>query len=460
MRFVRAAVCGLVVLGAAVAEAAERPNVVLVLADDLGWGELGCYGNPRAITPNLDRFAAEGLRLTDCHSASSVCSPSRSAILTGRMPYRNGVFTWIPEGSPIHLRADGRTLPALLRSAGYDTCHVGKWHLNGTFNAPGQPQPSDHGYDWWLGTQNNAAPSHDHPTNFVRNGEAIGRADDYSAPFVVSEAVGWLRRRPDPGRPFLLAVWTHEPHFPISSDARFEARHAMVDDAVERTYLANVTQLDDAFGHLMHAIDDLGIRERTLVIFTSDNGPEGNGTSGPGRGITGGLRGRKRSMYEGGHRVPGMIRWPGHVSPGTTSDVPVIGTDLFPTILEAANVAAPDGVTLDGASLLPLIAGGSPVRSKPLCWRWGNKIAYREGDWKIVTDDPPRSAELYDLAADRDETRDRAADEPARVTAMLARLAAYLNEVEADGPDWWKTEPMNPVHGAKPAAQRRPTPVR
>ena len=237
-----------VAVPAAVAGDAARPNVVVFLADDLGYGELGCYGNRQAVTPNLDRFATEGLRLTDCHSASSVCSPSRTAILTGRTPWRTGVFTWIPEGSPIHLRATEKTLPALLRAAGYDTCHVGKWHLNGLFNSPEQPQPNDHGYDHWMATQNNAAPSHAHPENFVRNGEAVGRADDYSAPFIAREAATWLRSRKDPKRPFFLAVWTHEPHYPIASAPRYEEQHAAVGDPAERTYRANVTQLDDAFG--------------------------------------------------------------------------------------------------------------------------------------------------------------------------------------------------------------------
>jgi arylsulfatase A len=416
-------------------------NIVVFLADDLGYGELGCYGNPQAVTPNLDRFAGEGLRLTDCHSASSVCSPSRTAILTGRTPWRTGVFTWIPEGSPIHLRASEKTLPALLRAAGYDTCHVGKWHLNGKFNSPEQPQPNDHGYDHWLGTQNNAAPSHDHPTNFVRNGEPVGRADDYSAPFIVTEAATWLRERKDPQRPFFLAVWTHEPHYPIASAPRYEEQHAALSDPVERTYRANITQFDDAFGRLMKTLDDLGVRDTTLVFFTSDNGPEGDGAKGPGRGLTGGLRGRKRAMEEGGHRVPGIVRWPGHVKPGTTSDVPVIGTDIFPTALAAAGVPLPDDRTIDGANLMPLFAGGAVERRSPLYWRWGGKVAYREGDWKIVTSDPPKGAELFNLAVDRAEAHDLAAKEPERVSGMLERLAAFTAEVEAEAPDWWRKEP-------------------
>ena len=416
--------------------AAERPNIVLFLADDLGYGELGCYGNAAAITPNLDRFAAEGLRFTDCHSASSVCSPSRSSLLTGRTPYRNGVVTWIPEGSPIHLRTSEVALPKLLRAAGYDTCHVGKWHLNGKFNAPEQPQPDAHGYGWWLATQNNAAPSHAFPANFVRNGTAIGKVDDYSAPFIAREAVTWLREKRAADKPFFLAVWTHEPHYPIASAERYEKLHAGIADPEERTYRANVTQLDGAFGTVMKALDELGVADDTLVFFTSDNGPEGEGDKGPGRGLAGPLRGRKRSMYEGGHRVPGIVRWPGKVEPGATSDLPVIGSDFFPTVLAAAGLEPPAGVTLDGANLLPALAGGPVERTVPMYWRWDGKLAWREGDWKIVADETLDKPELYDLSADLAERTDLAAREPERLSEMMARLRAYQAEVEAEGPTW------------------------
>jgi len=436
---------------ASVAAADPRPNIVLVLADDLGYGELGCYGNAAAVTPHLDRFAAQGLRLTDCHSAGSVCSPSRSALLTGRHPYRNGVFTWIPEGSPIHLRRSEQALPKLLRAAGYDTCHVGKWHLNGLFNDAAQPQPSDHGYAWWLGTQNNAAPSHAFPDNFVRNGRPVGRVEEYSAPFVAREAVTWLEEKRDRSKPFFLAVWTHEPHYPIASADRYETQHAGIADPEERTYRANVTQLDDAFGTVMQSLDALGLAENTLVIFTSDNGPEGDGAKGPGRGLAGGLRGRKRSMYEGGHRVPGMVRWPVRIEPGQTSDLPVVGSDFFATMLAAAGVAAPAGVKLDGVD----IRGPAVEQVRPLFWRWGGKVAYREGNWKIVVDESFEKPELYDLATDRAEAHDLAALEPERLAAMMARLRAHTAEIEAEGPDWWRTQPLNGP-AKPPEKQRKP----
>ena len=421
-------------------QAAPPPNIVLFLADDLGYGELGCYGNHGAITPNLDRFAGEGMLLTDCHSASSVCSPSRSSLLTGRMPYRNGVFTWIPEGSPIHLRTTERSLPTLLKAAGYETCHVGKWHLNGRFNMDDQPQPHHHGYDWWLATQNNAAPSHAFPENLVRNGRPIGKADDFSAPFVVREAVTWLETRHDRTKPFFLAVWTHEPHYPIASAERYERQHARVADPEERTYRANVTQLDDAFGSLMQSLDRLGVRDSTLVFFTSDNGPEGAGDKGPGRGLAGPLRGRKRSMYEGGHRVPGLIRWPGRVEAGSRSDQPVIGSDFFPTALRAAGVAIPDDRPIDGVDIF----GPVGERAAPMYWRWGGFVAYREGPWKLVADESLATPELYNLATDRAESHDLASREAERCAAMLSRLEMLTAEIEAEGPDWWRGHDFTP----------------
>jgi arylsulfatase A len=435
--------CFITVATAFASPAARRPNIVLFLADDLGYGELGCYGNEAAITPNLDRFARDGLRLTDCHSACPVCSPSRAAILTGRHPYRTGVFTWIPEGSPIHLRTSEIAIPTVLRDAGYDTCHVGKWHLNGRFNRPEQPQPNDHGYAWWLATQNNAAPSHAFPDNFVRNGESIGKADDYSALFVAKEAVSWLTKKRDPHKPFFLAVWTHEPHYPIASAARYEQLHTGINDPAERTYRANVTQLDDAFGMVMQALDDVGAADDTLVFFTSDNGPEGDGAKGPGRGLTGGLRERKRSVYEGGHRVPGLVRWPGRIQPGAESDLPVIGSDVFPTVLAAAGLAPPAGRKLDGVNLLPALGGSSIERPEPLYWRWGGKVAYREGDWKLVADEALAKPELYNLATDRAEAHDLAEREPQRLAGMLERLRAHTAEIEAEGPDWWREQDWN-----------------
>ena len=430
------------------------PNIVIFLADDLGYGDLGCYGHPIIQTPNLDAFAKQGTRLTQCYAACAVCSPSRSAILTGRTPYRNGVFTWIPEGREIHLRTSEIALPKLLKERGYATCHVGKWHLNGHFNKPTQPQPNDHGYDWWLATQNNAAPSHENPSNFVRNGQPVGKLEGYSAPLIVDEATTWLRQHRDKSKPFLLSVWTHEPHYPIKSSPEFKAKYPDLTDDVQREHHANVTQLDHAFGKLMRTLDELKLADNTVVFFTSDNGPEGDGIKSPGRGSTGGLRGRKRAVYEGGIRVPGIVRWPGKTQPGSTSDVPVIGSDLFVTAVGIAGAKLPTDRILDGGNLLAAIEGRAVERARPLYWRCviapgPLKTAMRIGDWKILADEPLTQFELYDLKKDPQEKTDLSAAQPAKLAEMKAALVRLNTEIEAEGPDWWKTNDQSEKKAAK-----------
>jgi arylsulfatase A len=439
------ALATLVAWGATLVADEARPNVIIFLADDLGYGDLGCYGHTVIKTPHLDRFAREGMRFTQCYAASPVCSPSRAAILTGRTPYRNGVFTWIPAESFLHLRTSEITLPKLLREAGYCTCHVGKWHLNGNLLDPKQPQPSDHGYDWWFATQNNARPSHRNPDNFVRNGQPVGELEGYSALLVVQEAIQWLRKHRDPRKPFFLTVWTHEPHLPIESAREFLALYPdlLRSDPDCAQHHANVSQLDHAFGNLMLTLDELGLRNNTLVVFTSDNGPEGDGTKRRTRGSTGGLRGRKRSLYEGGIRVPGIIRWPNRIAPDTICDTPIIGSDLFPTVLAAAGVAAPKDRTLDGVNLLPLLAGKPLTRPIPMYWRYHAapgpfKVAMRDGDWKILADLSFTQFELYHLGNDPKETQNLADKHPDKLDELRDRLRKLHDEIEKEGPDWWK----------------------
>lgn len=427
----------------------DQPNFVVFLTDDQGWGDLACYGHPVIKSPNLDQFAAEGLRLTQCYAACSVCSPSRSAILTGRTPYRNGVWRWIPSGSQYHLRESEITIASLLKQRGYETCHAGKWHLNGKFNSDAQPQPDDHGYDHWLATQNNAAPNHMNPVNYVRNGEEVGRMEGPSAVIAASEAVSWLKARKDPKTPFFITVWTHEPHLPIESAPQYMEPYADIEDEGLRQHHGNITQLDDAFGQLMAAIDEMGYRDNTVVFYTSDNGPEGNGIKGRTRGSTGGLRGRKRHTHEGGIRVPGIIRWPGHIAAGSTSDTPVIGSDIFATICEITDIPVPDDRTIDGASLLPLFDGKPIVRNQPLYWR--NHLAPQEfrvgmriGDWKIVGSDDLTSFELYNIATDPHETKDLADSELKRFAELKQRLIDHDASVLAEGPDWWKDDVQKP----------------
>jgi len=428
--------------------AEQPPNFVVFLTDDQGWGDLGSYGNPVLKTPNLDAFARQGMRFTQCYAGSAFCSPSRSAILTGRTPYRNGVFTWIPEQDEVHLRRSEITIATLLHERGYNTCHVGKWHLNGYFNSPKQPQPNDHGYDHWFATQNNAAPNHKNPTNFVRNGEPVGPLHGFSSILVAEEGVNWLRTKRDPKRPFFITIWTHEPHLPIESDPKFMALYEGDPDL--KQHHGNISQMDHAFGIVMRALDDLQLAENTFVIFTSDNGPEGRlddngmplGRNKRTRGSTGGLRGRKRDVYEGGIRVPGIVRWPGHVRSGSVSDEPVIGSDIFATICEIADIPVPQDRTIDGASMLPALAGKPIQRSVPLYWRCniarGPKTAMRIGDWKILADEALTKFELYNVQQDPTESHEQSAAAPAKLAEMKAAFQKLNAEIEAEGPGWWK----------------------
>lgn len=443
----------------------DAPNVVVMLADDLGYSDLGCYGNTAIKTPNLDRLAAEGLRLTDCYAAAANCSPARTGLMTGRTPWRVGIHNWIPMLSPVHLRKEEITVATLLRRAGYATCHVGKWHLNGRFNMPGQPQPGDHGFDYWFSTQNIALPSHHNPDNFVRNGRPVGRLEGYSAQIVADEAIGWLKdlraKRPEERKPFFLFVCFHEPHEPIATDPEFAAFYPSPGDPSRADFCGNITQMDAATGRLLRCLDELGLRLSTLVFFTSDNGPaitpiHPHGSAGP-------LRDKKGSLYEGGIRVPGIVRWPGHTRPGTVSHEPVCGVDLLPTLCEAARVAVPDDRAIDGASWLPIFEGKPIQRTTPLYWQFNRahskpKVAMRIGDWKVLAylDAPelkpgvdqtaeeqkrfktaePTTFELFNLRRDVGETTDLAGREPERLAAMSAQLKRLYHEVRAESPVW------------------------
>jgi len=451
--------CSVFVDSCAVAQAAAEsetsggkrsttPNIIVFLTDDQGWGDLGCYGHPILKTPNIDRFSSQGMRFTQCYAASAFCSPSRSAILTGRTPYRNGVFTWLPERDPVHLRQSEITIASLLKQHGYTTCHVGKWHLNGFFNSPQQPQPNDHGYDHWFATQNNAAPNHKNPVNFVRNGEPVGPLKGFSSILVVEEGIRWLEQHRDQSKPFFMTVWTHEPHLPIESDPNFMALYEGDDDL--KQHHGNISQMDHAFGKLMQALDEQKLTDDTFVIYTSDNGPEGRlnkdgfpiGRNKRTRGSTGGLRGRKRDVYEGGIRVPGIVRWPGRVPAGSQSDQPIIGSDVFSTVCDIVNTPVPVDRTIDGVSLLPVFDGDTIDRPVPLYWRCyiakGPITAMRIGNWKILADEALTEFEMYNIDADPHEKENLVEKMPGKFQEMRTAFVKLNLEIEAEGPPWWK----------------------
>jgi arylsulfatase A len=421
---------------------ASRPNIVIVLCDDLGYGDLSCYGHPHIKTPHLDKFAAEGLRLTDCYAAAPVCSPSRAGMLTGRTPYRCGIYDWIPANSPMHLKKTEQTVAQLLRDSGYATCHSGKWHCNGKFNSPEQPQPNDHGFEHWFSTQNNASPSHHNPENFVHNGEPVGPLEGYSSELIVTEAINWLGTKWDSTKPFCLFVWFHAPHEPIATAPEFMKIYESKKEAI---YYGNVTQMDHEFGRLMKTLDQMNLRDKTFVMFTSDNGPETlNRYRGANRsfGSPGSLRGMKLHMYEGGIRVPGIIRWPGKTKPGSVCHEPVNGTDILPSLCEMAGVEVPKDRPIDGTSFLPIFQGKKLNRQVPLYWQYDHAlskpftIAIRQGDWKILSNNEMTKCELYNLRKDIAEQHNLTESQPERLEAMKKVLAKLHSEIDAEGPVW------------------------
>lgn len=426
-------------LSGRLAAAAPRPNIVVLLCDDLGYGDLGCFANAHVRSPNLDRLAAEGLKLTHCYSASPVCSPSRAGLMTGRVPNRLGIRDWIPANSGIFLRPAEVTIAQRLKAAGYRTCHAGKWHLNSKTDGS-EPAPGDFGFDHWLYTQNNAAPNHLNPTNFIRNGTRAGRLEGPSSHVVVAEALRFLEA--NRGQPFFLNLWFHETHELVAAADEFLKLYPEETNLDRRHYYADVSQMDAAVGKLLKYLDDHGLRDNTLVFFSSDNGPETLNrykTATRSYGSPGPLRGMKLHVTEAGYRVPGIVRWPGHIKPGSVSTEPVGSVDLLPTLCALAGAKLPEGRALDGADLSPLFDGKPVKRPHPLYWQYDFAIskpwvvAMRDGPWKLLANAALDQFELYNVADDAGEKTNRATQEPERVRRMASEMKRLHAEIAAEG---------------------------
>ena len=444
---------------------AAPPNVLLINADDLGFGDLACYGHPVVRTPHLDQLAREGLRFTRFYAASALCSPSRAALLTGRAPYRTGIRSWIPGGSGIFLPRTERTLAAVLRDAGYATALVGKWHLNSDLGDPAQPQPRDHGFDSAYGHNAFQTPTNRNPDNLYRDGVRLPAQPGYTAQLYADESIRWLEARAADRRPFFLYLAPAEPHTPIENPPEYDALYAAftrgpvvpIPSGGARVpeellvargpgeYYANLTYLDAQLGRVLAALDRLGLRDSTLVIFTSDNGPVTSAWQNwyevNAYGETGGLRGRKHHLYEGGLRVPAIVRLPGVVPAGAVSAAPVSALDLFPTLVRLCGAAVPTDRALDGEDIGALLRGGPPPGPRRFHWALpnptGKEYAYRDGDWKLLLDSAQRPIELYDLARDPLELTNRLAAEPERAAALAAAFRARHAAILAD--------PLRPV---------------
>ncbi len=430
-----------------------RPNVILCMTDDQGWADAGFQGHEVLKTPQLDALAARGMVLTRFYAQSPVCSPTRASCLTGQHPVRLG----IPGANSGHLPEDTPQLATMLRAAGYATGHFGKWHL-GTLtrevvdsNRGGRKQhdahhapPWERGFDVCFSTeakvptadpmQTPGEPEKPYGTRYWRGpGEAVtdNLAGDDSR-VIMDRVLPFVRDCADRQQPFFAVVWFHAPHLPLVATAANRAPYAELPQA---DYYGALAGVDQQMGRLAMTLDELGIATDTLLWFCSDNGPErdrGGSTHGPADdgtntalGSAAPLRGRKRSLHEGGIRVPAFVVWPGEVPAGTRRDSTACTVDYLPTIAELLHLDLPD-TSLDGVSLAGLIRGADWQRPRPLGFRAGPQSAWIDGDHKLIRRRADEPFELYDLETDPAESRDLADQDPERASRLREDLEAWL----------------------------------
>jgi arylsulfatase A-like enzyme len=390
--------------------AAEKANIIFILADDLGYADVGCYGQGLIQTPNIDKLAKQGTRFTQCYAGSTVCMPSRCALMTG---YHTGHARLRVNSNKVTLKSGDVTVAKILHDVGYVTGLVGKWGL-GNQGTPGEPMKQ--GFDYSFGYLDHTH-AHDYWTDHLfRNGRRIAKATNvYSHDLCAAESLDFIRREKE--KPFFLYAAFTLPHGFI--DPPNDEPYGKEDwPSINKKYAAMITRLDKTVGEMMALLDELKLREKTIVFFSSDNGPDTF------RGYSdynevgenelfdsnGQLRGIKRDLYEGGIRVPMIVRWPGKVPAGVTSDQIWAFWDFLPTAAEIAGAAPPKGI--DGVSVLPALLGQSNIEHSPLYWEFyerGFEQAARVGDWKAVRHVPGKALELYNLKKDLEEQEDVAA---------------------------------------------------
>ena len=423
----------------------RKPNILLILLDDLGWMDLGCQGNPRVDTPHIDRLAQQGMRFTDAYAAAPVCSPTRAAVLTGLSPARLRITNhipdqkgFIPDGAKVlpaemldHLPLERVTVAERLQEAGYATGFFGKWHLAGRAGPEGKGlvefYPEHQGFTVNVGGCSHAGP----PTYFDPyriHTLPNRRPGEYLPDRMADEVIQFMRTHRD--GPFLAFLWEYAVHYPMEAPTDLVKKYkSRVGPGVKDPRYAAMTEaMDAAIGKILTALDDLGLRDNTLVIFTSDNGPFlGVADAKP-------LRSGKGYLYEGGIRVPLIVRWPAHVRPGSVCSAPVISMDFYPTILEAAGISQDVSEPLDGESLMPLLKQAGALKRQAIYFHYPNYAfhrsnrlgsAIRRGDYKLIEFFDDASVELYNLRDDVGETQDLSAKRPEVATSLRSELVRW-----------------------------------
>ena len=438
---------------ALVVQAPQRPpNILVIVADDMGYGDVGAYGGTDIPTPNVDALAAGGIRFTDAYVSGPVCSPTRAGLMTGRYQQRFGHefnIGLVPAHRDLGLPVEQVTMADRLKAAGYRTALIGKWHLG---FAP-RFRPLARGFDEFFGFLS-GAHSYVNVTpevNPIYDGDTIVRQSAYLTDEFANRAAAFIGRQGS--RPFFLYLAFNAVHVPNQATDRDLARFPAITDTLRRKYAARLAAMDDGIGRVLAALRAAHLEEETLIFFFSDNG--GPTTAGGVNGSSNGpLRGSKSETWEGGIRVPYIIRWKGHIAEGKTESRPVIQLDVLPTALAAAGVSARPEWKLDGVNLLPFLTGraaGAPHDA--LYWRFGTRMAIRQGDWKLVLSPAERSqsdsgdvdlsgAQLYNLRDDVGETHDLTGTNAARVRELAALWRRW--NAELPKPGWAPPATMGP----------------
>jgi len=418
--------------------AQERPNVVVILADDMGYWDTGFSGGPVIETPHLDKLAEGGMVLTDFYACSPWCSPSRAGLLTGRYPYRTGIYgpITLKDGPNMQrLRAEEITIAQVMKDAGYDTCHVGKWHLIGK---KGDPTPNEFGFDHAFWTEQDARSNILNPAGFIRNKTPLPKLQGLSADLCTEEAITWLKGRPDQDKPFFINFWAHEAHSPHGTTDEYKKQYRKHYRENECVFYGMVSHMDAAIGRLVDELEAQGQLDNTLILFSADNGCEiivGNSEIDPrndtNHGNTGPLRYWKGFNYEGGLRVPALAFWPRVIKPGQKCSEPMSSLDYMPTLCAIAKQPVPDR-NVDGENILSVLKGRAFEREQPLFfWSGGrdrHSVALRDGKYKLMATEHLGDLELYDLSTDIREKKNIIAEKP----EVAQRMLGIAKRIKAD----------------------------
>jgi len=415
-----------------------RPNIIFILIDDLGWRELGVYGNRFNETPNLDRLASEGLLFTQAYSAAPVCSPTRAALMTGQYPARIGITNYLEINDEHFLSPDYTTIIKQLKSVGYVSALIGKWHLTGDYEK-NRGAPQLHGFDEVIASEKKYIGDGDyfHPYFFMPDMPAR-EPGEYLTDRLHSEALDFIKRNQE--RPFFLYLAHYTVHTKLAAKPeilrKYERKPGAGKEQNNPVLAAMIESIDEGIGHMMRTLEALGLSENTLLVSTSDNGGEiGVTTNAP-------LRAGKSTLYEGGLRVPAIMRWPAQIKPGTTNATPVITADYYPTLLEAAGVHDDQKQVVDGVSLVPLFKGNGELERDTLYWHYplakphflGGRSCgvVRQGNFKLLEFYDTGKVELYDLLNDVSEQYDLAPVMPSKVSQLRRKFDAWRQQVGTD----------------------------